>query len=423
MSENFDPYRAVINYLPDDTSRRGADGLDTLSNPTTAARANPRERKPVVATPYVWTPPEAIPTRQWLYGRYLLRKFVSATVAPGGVGKAALNIAETCAMVSGKNLLGGTLPHVGRLRVWYLNLEDPREEISRQIQATALQYGLQPDDFGDRLFVDSGREQEFVIAETQPRGAVICRPVVDSIIDQLLEHAIDCLIVDPFVSSHAVAENDNGAIDMVIKQWGKIADATNCAIGLVHHTRKAAAGDTEVTAESSRGGKALVDGCRAVRVINRMTKEEAERAGVDNPRLYFRTLNDKANLTPPSERSDWYRLVGVDLGNGGQRPGDELGVVTKWSWPDAFDGVTTGDLQRVQVAMASGEWKENAQAKNWAGRAVADTLDLDLTDPSARAKVKAMLKEWTANGVLRIVRKPDEYRRDCPFVEVGEWVK
>jgi hypothetical protein len=51
--------------------------------------------------------------------------------------------------------------------------------------------------------------------------------------------------------------------------------------------------------ESSRGGGALADACRTARVLNRMSKEDAEKAGVDNHRLYFRTFNDKANLVQP----------------------------------------------------------------------------------------------------------------------------
>jgi hypothetical protein len=60
-----------------------------------------------------------------------------------------------------------------------------------------------------------------------------------------------------------------------------------------------------------------------------------DKAKVDNPRLYFKTYNDKANLTPPAEGSDWYKLVSVDLGNGPKgMPGDSVGVVAKWEWPD-----------------------------------------------------------------------------------------
>lgn len=53
--------------------------------------------------------------------------------------------------------------------------------------------------------------------------------------------------VDPFVSSHAVNENGNNAIDAVVKTWARIAKECNCAVDLVHHSRKAAAGQSETT--------------------------------------------------------------------------------------------------------------------------------------------------------------------------------
>ena len=40
----------------------------------------------IAATAYTWVDPAAIPPRQRLYGRHLIRKFYSITVAPGGDG-------------------------------------------------------------------------------------------------------------------------------------------------------------------------------------------------------------------------------------------------------------------------------------------------------------------------------------------------
>src|SRR3546814_8795977 len=70
--------------------------------------------------------------------------------------------------------------------------------------------------------------------------------------DRLLARQIDVLTVDPLVSSHGLSdENDNSAMDMVAKQWGRIAKAANCAVVLVHHSKKLNGAD--VTMESSRG--------------------------------------------------------------------------------------------------------------------------------------------------------------------------
>ena len=51
--------------------------------------------------------PADIPMRDWLYGRLLIRKFVTATVAPAGVGKSSLIAAEALAQVSGKDIARG----------------------------------------------------------------------------------------------------------------------------------------------------------------------------------------------------------------------------------------------------------------------------------------------------------------------------
>ena len=223
-------------------------------------------------------------------------------MAPGAAGKSTLLVAQMLACVSAKDLLG--IAPSGKLRVWYWNLEDPREELERKIQATVKHYSLTPDDIGDRLFVDTGREQELVIARTTRDGsATIVQPVVDALVDQIIERKIDIVIIDPFVSSHRVSENSNDHMDVVAKEWGKVADRGNCSIELIHHVRKG--NGAEVDTKSSRGAKAVTDACRSVRVINRMTDQEGKKAGVKNHRLYFRTYVDKGNLAPRRE----FRMV------------------------------------------------------------------------------------------------------------------
>jgi AAA domain len=372
---------------------------------------------PIHATPYSWIDPTTIPQREWVYGDLLIRKIVSATISPGGTGKSSLVAVEALAMVSGQPLLGVSPPEL--LRVWLWNLEDPQEETERKVQAGAKFYGLKPSDIGDRLLVDSGRDQKLVIATTTRDGAVIVQPVVDSLVAEIIARKIDVLIIDPFVSCHEVAENDNPAMDKVVKEWGRVAGKGNCAVHLVHHTRKM--GDAaEVTTESSRGGSSQTDACRVVRTVNRMTKQEATNAGIENPRAFFRTYNDKANFAPPVEKSDWFELVGVDLGNGPMgMPGDSVGVVTEWDWPDMTAGMTAGDYDKVVAEVSGGKWKESVQAKNWAGIAIAEALGLDLDVPTDKAKVKAALRMYLNAGTLVVVERHDEDQRKLrKFVEV-----
>src|SRR5690242_12026991 len=44
------------------------------------------EQTPITATQFAWRDEADIPARQWLYGKHLLRRFVSVDVAAGGTG-------------------------------------------------------------------------------------------------------------------------------------------------------------------------------------------------------------------------------------------------------------------------------------------------------------------------------------------------
>jgi hypothetical protein len=378
------------------------------------SRAEEEQAAKITALPYVWTDPQNIPLRDWLYGRLLVRRFLSLTIAPGGVGKSSLIAVEVLAMVSGRDLLG-VLP-VRRLKVWLWNLEDPQEETTRKIQAAAKHYHLTADDIGDRLFVNSGRDHSLVIAKENRNGTIVLRPVIDNLVEQIKEHGIDVLDVDPFVSCHEVFENDNSAIDMIAKEWSRVAELASCAIHLVHHTRKAPAG-TEVTTDSSRGAKALTDAARVARALNQMTEEEGAKAGVENHRLFFRAFNDKANLAPPVTVSDWFRLASVFLDNG-PGGGDSVGVITHWEWPDPLTGITGSDFERVAVVIRSSDWRKDTRSSNWVGIAVAKALKLDVEDKAAKAKIMGLLKVWLAAGSLVLVDGYDEQRRPREFVQV-----
>lgn len=376
------------------------------------------ERSPALirATPFILRDPAEIPPRRFVYGRHYIRRFVSGTIAPGGVGKSSLELAEALAMTTGRNLLGQDV--VASLRVWHWNGEDPLEELERRIAAICAQHALGAEHLGDRLFLDSGRTMQICIARTERGDVKIAEPIVDQMIRTLGENHIDVLQLDPFVETHQVGESDNGAINRVARQWQHVADATNASIELVHHARKPASGTNgEITVDDSRGASALVSAVRSARVLNRMTKEEATVAGVENHRLYFRIDNGKANLAPPSDVATWCRLASVSLPNG-----DNVGVVTPWTWPDPFADVTAAAACAVQKRIAEKQWRQDVRASDWAGNAVAEVLELDLDEKPDREKVKGLLKTWIKNGALKVVKRPDEHRHEKAMIEVGQWL-
>jgi hypothetical protein len=353
----------------------------------------------LTATPFRFPDPTTIPPRQWLYGRHLIRKFVSCTISPGGIGKSTLKAAEAVAMASGKPLLGVAVHKP--LRVWLWNLEDPQEETMRKLAAIRQHYGLSQEDIEGRLFVDSGRETPLCIARMHD-GVAVVEPQADDLMAEIAARQIDVVIVDPFVSSHKVSENDNNAIDVVAKEWGRIADKCGVAVDLVHHTRKG--NGAESNADSARGAKALVDAARDVEVLNQMTDDEAAKLDVqDNHRLYFRVISDKMNLAPPAEKSRWYRLTSTDLPNGTlEWECDHVGVPVPWQPVGPLHDVPKHLITQVLNAIEEGvpgtddlyTHYNRGGTPRWVGRLVVDIMG------KSEQSAGAVIKLWMGCGLL-----------------------
>ena len=379
---------------------------------------------PITATAFKWIDPKTLPRREFAYGSHFIRKYVSVTVSPGGLGKTSSSIAEALAMVSGRALLGTKPPK--RLRTWIFNAEDPRDEMERRIMAACIHYKLKPADLEGHLFLDSGREQELCVAiEDKKAGVRIQQPIVEAVVEQIERNGIDVMIVDPFVSTHGVNENDNGAIDKVAKLWAQIADYTNCSIDIVHHLRKVA--DREATVEDARGAVSLIGAARSVRVLNRMSPEQAGEAGIppDERFSHFSVTYGKSNLTPLSSKLDWRRLHGVPLGNGRglTKPQDFAPVVTEWRWPsaeEAIGDVTVDQMSQIITRVRNADCKLHPQAENWVGREVAYVLGLDVALKPDAARVKRLVKAWIEDGTFVVVNRRCPIKRENKdFVEVA----
>jgi RecA-family ATPase len=370
---------------------------------------------PIVATAFKWIDPKTLPRREFIFGPHYIRKYVSVTSSPGGLGKTASAVVEALSMTSGKALLGIKPPKP--LNVWLFNAEDPRDELERRIMAACIHYKLNPKDIEGRLFLDTGREQELVIAVDNKKGVVIQEPIVEAVVAQIQKYNIDVMIIDPFVSTHNVNENDNGAIDKVAKLWANIADRTNCAIDVVHHLRKVS--DREATVEDSRGAVSLLAAARSARVLNRMSEDQATQAGVGKEDRfgYFSVTYGKSNLTPMSHRLDWRKLESTPLGNGRglTKPQDFAPVVTEWKWPSAEDiaqGVTPQQLEHIKTLVDNAEYKEGNRAKNWAGYAIAYALGIDLEEEANRKRAGSILKALLKEGELKKSEEKDTIRRE-----------
>lgn len=369
------------------------------------------------ATPYRWPDPSSLPTRQWLFGRWLLRGEVTAIIGPGGTGKSTITNTTAISLTSDRELLGQTLP-CGPQAVWIYNLEDGTEELERQLSAACKYHGITSAECQDRLHLDSGLVQPLCTATEVRDGFILAEEVFAQLTATIRDRDISVVIVDPFVSSHAVRENSNEAIDAIAKRWKRLAQETGCAVVLVHHTKKLSG--REVTAEDGRGAVALRDAARIVLTLNPMSQTEADKCGVTDPALrrsLVRLDTGKANRTPLAEAT-WIKLESQCLDNGDERgPADYVGVARVWKKPDVFHGMSTWHLYMVQQELAASDWRENAQANDWVGYLVARVAGLSAETDKAR--IKAIIQIWKRNGALAVERRIVN-GRETPFVIVGK---
>ena len=316
------------------------------------------------------------------------------------------------------------------MRIW--NGEDPIEEMERRIAAAMQHYGLSEGDVEDRLLVDSGRQQPIAIARQMRDGAKVWEPVVLNLRRSLETQQVDCLIVDPFVKSHSVSENDNMAIDVVVSEWSRLAGATRVALELVHHSRKT--NGAEASIDDARGASALVSAARAARVLTRMTKREAEKLGLlKKYKRLFRFADAVSNMTAPIDDEDtWMEIASVDLRNAQfdeagnmTRKSDMVGVVRSFDMA-ALSRETPADGQQDKTAecieaLGSGEWRRDPRAGDaWAGVVVARIFGLDLDESEDKARAKGMVSAWVREGKLVEVSRRDKHRNLHSYLEIAK---
>lgn len=270
-----------------------------------------------------------------------------------------------------------------------------RRELARRIQAAALHHAISAGDIDDRLFVNAGPDNALLTASAKIDGYVNEQVFAD-LEGEIRKREVDVLVLDPFVSSHALDENDNVQIDRVVKRWSRLAQSASCAVHIIHHTRKS---DQTIASESARGAKALVDAARMVRVLNLATAEELAALGLQPNVRAFHARRDKQNLAAGHEERSWYLLKSVSLGNG--PPADDVGVVAAIGGPaTAPNQLTAETIGAIQEALDGKDRGYDHRASDWAGIDMAPILKLNPEDKAQRARIRHVLGRLVQQAFL-----------------------
>lgn len=404
---------ALISWTREQEAKKGGKyatsptvQMQAYSARTSGSTAEDSDHQPFDTTPLSPADLVGIRPRRWLYGHKLVRGFVSVLASPGGTGKSAWVTAAALDMATGTETLHDK-PH-GALRVWIYNLEDPRDETLRKVDA-CMRHKKIPNAALGNIIVTSGRDRSLIVAEEVERGLIVAHPDVKAMVEAIKSAKIDVLTVDPVVRSHRVTENDNKAVDFVMDLYAKIADEADCAIMLVHHTRK---GFVSGDADSIRGGSAMTSAARVAITMTAMQSEEAQRLNIpESARTsYVRVDSAKANLAPPSGSAEWLKLESQWLDNATEEypEGDYVQVATKWKPPLPWEGIG-GKIMEIFDRIDRGHVSEDGTAtpyghhKNSGDRWVVNAVLASFPDGDfSEVQAIGCITKWTSDGFLEV---------------------
>ena len=410
--DRADAERVWLSFKPD---RTGSEAIfaearsQGWSEPVSALVAN---AEGIVAHPYHPRDPATIPPRRWIIDRLLLGGTVTVLTAPGGSGKTTFTIGLALSIATGRPILGMTVCEPWNVWVW--NLEDDLDELERSIGAARQHHSIEDAEIVGKLSVNSALDGSELCTATEGRdGMTLLEPVFDKISAEIKAKDIRVLIIDPFVSSHAVEENSNTKIDKIAKAWARVARATGCAIILVHHTSKAGAG--EVSSASARGASALTSAARGVLVINKMSADAARAVGVpDSDRWRYFSVQDDKHSRAPAEDARWFEIVPVGLANG-----DSVGVASPWEVPPDVPLYSAEDVRAVQALAASQTFRRHFRAVDWIGHAIGGEIGLDSYDPANRGRLDRIAREWIRLRYFVIEKRKDSGRKERDYLVPG----
>jgi AAA domain len=207
--------------------------------------------------------------------------------------------------------------------VLYLNGEDSSTEIRRRLWAFCQQHKVAEQDLV-RLYVagaDAARVQSLSFLCVNDKGATTLNEAGFTILESALQSLCpDLLVLDPLVVFCGGGNmNDNSVMSLVMRKLKALAVKYDCAILIVHHTRKGRTGsDATGEAEAISGAAAIVNLARRAIMPVTMTDAEAKQftAVLPSQRLqYFKLADAKSNLAPLSVEAPWYELASEELPN------------------------------------------------------------------------------------------------------------
>jgi hypothetical protein len=342
------------------------------------------------------------PPRGWLLGNVFCREFASSVFADGAVGKTSVRYVQLLSLAVSRALTGD---HVfQRCRVLIISLEDGAKELRRRILAARIHHGISREELAGWLFLAApGLDDGEKLLEVDPKGRLVTGGLASRIEEAIVRLKIDIISLDPLVKLHSVGENDNSAMDKVASILTRIAIKHNIAVDVPHHNSKGPSDPGN--AKRGRGASSTKDAFRLVYTLTPMGDTEAKDFGLSEAerRYLIRMDSGKVNIAPPSEDATWFKLVGVNIGNGNEQypNGDNVQTVERWIPPPLFQDVSRPTINDILNEIDAGlpDGNRYTDAPNATERAAWRIVVKHVKDKTTE-EARRMIGSWRASGLL-----------------------
>lgn len=365
--------------------------------------------------------PADLGPRPWLAEGLLMDGHVTMITGRGGEGKSLLAL-QIGVMVAAR------VPHAWweareRRNVLLLNAEDDLDEQRRRLLAACEVMGADPRLLENRLFALGSKRLELVQRDPED-GAIKTTPLHERLVQLIEQHSIGLVVIDPLVEAHVnLEENSNSDMKELVIKLRALARARRVPILIVHHSRKGSSDDQD----AARGASALVNACRVVVTMERMTKDEHDefRPPLSRER-YVRVVGAKANYSG-RVGDRWLEIEVVKLGSG-----DLVAAHRRVAFGELDEGFDPGAWEHHDAFLGLVEVGRDAEGRPWStadrgpkearlDAAVADRFGVDVEKAAriiarfelARLISRERVKDTNRNTreVWRLVAAEERQRR------------
>lgn len=243
------------------------------------------------------------PEQQWIFRDVLQHGVIGALLASGGIGKTYISLYIMIAAATGQsafNYFYAERP----LKVLGLLAEDPANKTWERFKRVVSSFESLPIDLLNSNLCLVCEESE-PLMELDEKGNAVVTNAHKCLTSQIKNYKPDLIILDPKSMWYGLEENSNTHNSLWINALRTMANGATLLFS--HHVTKIRSGELELN--SSRGGSALVDGCRWVANIKKMDSTTGDKYGIDDYYKFIEFKITKNSYGPLANEEIYFKFT------------------------------------------------------------------------------------------------------------------